>query len=558
MSTVTLATRADGQIIYDSWFNDLRAALGTDFVGRNASGQATAGQNLGTATYPWGTANITKLILDGSEFDPGSSVYPANRLISGETRALSSRAHFMRPAGTGGGLSGTIRGTTTALSVDVNGTTVSVSTNLTATGLTAAPASNNTASVSGTQDEAWTKYLGEERTVINMTSVGTEISSREGQVCAFKTNSNEILLAYIETTSRLSIARRGCMVDSSGAPIDRHILTGAVSLTLLGTNWVFLGANGSSVYTTDRTPIVSAAEPAAPEEGDHWYDLTADEWKVYDTGAYVSGSRVLLGVFATDTSDCIGARCFDYYTNWDEINTIHLVRESAGVVIASSINTTISVNGNLIRYQAQPVEWEMAIDLVETEEVSIMYYFYITEDGALKISSVRPYHRPDLRGDYHPHEMWRCVGSLYNNADGDLEYAADELDVFERAFTVGDEEACRSGKADFESVNTALLWKQISKGIVINVLPGNYTEDIELPGSVKLTGGGFDTLITGTLSVIGSGNHVSSVFLYDGSDPCLTVSGTAHFIQAWIGGTNPGFTDESVDSVLDLISYQEE
>lgn len=53
--TGTLTDRSTGQTITSAFFNDIHSAIKSDFVGRNSSGVATAGQNLGTSTYPWGS-----------------------------------------------------------------------------------------------------------------------------------------------------------------------------------------------------------------------------------------------------------------------------------------------------------------------------------------------------------------------------------------------------------------------------------------------------------------------------------------------------------------------
>ena len=59
MATDTLPTRTNGQTIDQTWFANLQAVLGTDFVPRNSSGVATdlAG-NLGEAALRFLTAKI--------------------------------------------------------------------------------------------------------------------------------------------------------------------------------------------------------------------------------------------------------------------------------------------------------------------------------------------------------------------------------------------------------------------------------------------------------------------------------------------------------------------
>ncbi len=60
MGIDTIPVRADATTILATWWNVLRSVLSGDLVPRNASGVATANAgSLGTATYPFLSANIT-------------------------------------------------------------------------------------------------------------------------------------------------------------------------------------------------------------------------------------------------------------------------------------------------------------------------------------------------------------------------------------------------------------------------------------------------------------------------------------------------------------------
>lgn len=80
----TLTNRSTGQTITSAFFNDIHGALDVDFVGRNSSGVATAGQSLGTSTYPWGAVY--------TQLTSGNVCYvTTNGLLTSETSLAISR-----------------------------------------------------------------------------------------------------------------------------------------------------------------------------------------------------------------------------------------------------------------------------------------------------------------------------------------------------------------------------------------------------------------------------------------------------------------------------------
>jgi hypothetical protein len=58
-----------------------------------------------------------------------------------------------------------------------------------------------------------------------------------------------------------------------------------------------------------------------------------------------------------------------------------------------------------------------------TEQASTMYYLYISDEGETIISDISPYFRAELRGEYHPHNPWRCVGLAFNDGSSDIRSA---------------------------------------------------------------------------------------------------------------------------------------
>ena len=89
MGTNNLTDKACGGIIDETYFNDIHEALEEDFVGRNSSGVPEADQNLGTSLYPWGTAYLENLNLNGQLVDLSTFASEPFRVISGKTRSTS-------------------------------------------------------------------------------------------------------------------------------------------------------------------------------------------------------------------------------------------------------------------------------------------------------------------------------------------------------------------------------------------------------------------------------------------------------------------------------------
>jgi len=58
--------------------------------------------------------------------------------------------------------------------------------------------------------------------------------------------------------------------------------------------------------------------------------------------------------------------------------------------------------------------------VVETADTR--YFLYLTNLLLPKISDVAPYDREeDLKGWYHPHKPWRCIGTTHNDGSSDLD-----------------------------------------------------------------------------------------------------------------------------------------
>lgn len=422
MGTETLQTAyVNGDIIDASHTNELTASLLGSFVGRDTSGVPASGKSLGTLALPWGNIYGDSLVLDGVALDTSLITSSPNRIVSGKERSLSSMPDFIRADGAA--LEFDVLGATTNLLLSINSTAISVTTDITKTGFTAAPGSNNTCAVNDATMSN-DKYAGEDGSVITIGTVGTEISSRVGQLAAFS-NGTEILLAYINSATELSQVRRGYFFDSSGNPKVRANLSNTNVLTILSLGWVFVEDNGTTVDVSYRTPTYAYAAPSAPQTGDYWYDLANGVWKRYSGASFDIIDRILVGMVAANTTACIGSRCFDFSKNFSSENKIELEVSTTEIVRSKSLRSQANVYGTDVSGLTNKFIWNITTDLESgvTESTSTMYYLYLSDEGQVIISDERPHNRPELLGYYHPFQSWRCVGEIYNDAGDDVVYA---------------------------------------------------------------------------------------------------------------------------------------
>jgi hypothetical protein len=404
--------------------NDLRTAIRTSLVGRNAAGAPTAGQDLGTLAIPWGTLYSNFINIGGSiiDFDNIGASNAANSVISGATRSGSNQPDFIRA--TGSGAVATLLATTTPLVYTANSVSATVSADVSLTGLTVAPSSNNTCLVDDTSYAGGdsTKYEGEGTGTITIDTAGTEITGRVGQYVALK-GTTEIMLAYVESATTLRNCFRGFFFDSSGAPIVREALTDNDTLTIMSLGWVFGQSNGTTFDVSYRSPYIQHTEPASPATDDYWFDQTNKVWKRYDGANFIEINRTLLGMVVIDGTNCIASRSIDSSKSYSDFIDLEVTLESTTVVRSAKSHSSISVYGQTKEWLGAPVTWDITADLESglTEATSTLYYLYITTEGETIISDERPYNRrADLKGFYHPYHTWRFVGVCYNDGSSDL------------------------------------------------------------------------------------------------------------------------------------------
>lgn len=350
---------------------------------------------------------------------------PDNRLVSGRVRTTSAQPIFLVPNGAARTIK--LDGTPTAFVYYVNGTQYSISTDVTLTGLTAAPSSNNTCLIDDAvaADQYWTKYAGEDGSEIPVDTMGSEISALVGKFAGFKLagTTDEYFIAYVKSTTALSKAKRGFFFDSSDAPVPRAGYTNNDTITLMKLTYIYAKTDGT-LTVAYTNPSYGKDEPSSPAVGDYWFDTDNETWKTYNGTSFASAGATLVGYCMQDTSATVAARSFEFFQNYTEDNTLEIFAESNSQVKSRRVGALVNVWGTSVRFDQALVTWDMTLDLESgvTEASSTYYYFYVTEEGDKIISDKKPIdRREDLRGFYHPHHSWRCVGWAFNNGSSNLE-----------------------------------------------------------------------------------------------------------------------------------------
>jgi hypothetical protein len=349
-----------------------------------------------------------------------------NRLVSGKVRTTSDQPVFLDPDGAARTVY--VRGATTNFIYYVNGTEYTIASDVSLTGLTAAPAANNTCLINDAvaADQYWTKYFGEDNSEITVDTMGTEITALVGKFAAFKLDNGsttEYFTAHVTSATSLTKAKRGYFFDSSDAPIPRIFYSNNDTITLMKMTWIFAKTDGT-LTATYNNPVWQDDEPSSPALGDYWFDYSANKWKVYGVGSYSDANAVLIGMCLQDTTNTVAARSFNFFKAYSADNTVELIAESNSQVKSRDQGSLINVWGATIKNDHGLHTWDMTTDLESgvTEAASTYYYFYVTEDGDKLISDKKPHdRREDLLGYYHPSQSWRCVGSAFNNASSNLE-----------------------------------------------------------------------------------------------------------------------------------------
>ncbi|MHA1379302.1 MAG: hypothetical protein ACTSRG_13040 [Candidatus Helarchaeota archaeon] len=344
------------------------------------------------------------------------------RIVSSAIRPNSSLPYFLKADGSA--LEFTVLGLTTNLELLINKFPVIIDTDIVKSGITAAPSTNNTTTVNDS-NILNDLYAGEIDALVNeiaISAVGSEITSRIGQIAAFKTPTGEILRAFIKDATTLVNAYRGWYFDGSNDPIVRQILSDTNVLTLMNIGFVFAENDGTTIDISYTTPIYSSTAPGSAPSGDYYFNETSKEWYEGNGATWDLANVALIGEIVSDSTDTIAARSNDLSKQFAETNNIELSILSTEVVESKNTNSKINVYGSDLKIDLTKINWDITNDLESsiTESINTDYYFYLSDKKEVIITSYRPYRRDDLVGYYHPYESWRCVGVAFNDASGNL------------------------------------------------------------------------------------------------------------------------------------------
>ena len=447
------------------------------------------------------TADKAKIYL-GGEWTTHDTSNVQNVIYSGATRT-GGQPQFITP--NGAAASFTVDGAGTSLILNIDSEIVSVTTDITESSLTVGPSTTATCLVNDADaaDQSATKVWGEvdaAKTSITVDNMGAEFSAYVGKYVAIQIAgvATEYAMAFVKSTTELTNIKRGYFTNSSGAPVNRTGFSNNDTITVLSTAWVFAKNDGTTIDVTYNPPVTSFTEPSSPATGDYWKDSSTDTWREYDGATYAAGDATLIGVVAIDSANCVAARSFDFENDYSDENDIEIALLSTTTVEAKNNGATINVYGNRLIFNGSMETWDITSHLLgsadmytATEQASTVYYLYMKPTKELAISDISPYKRGDLRGHYHPHNPYRCVGMFYNDGSSNITLVDDvgyNPNVKSRTIIARNEQA---SAANGGSISTGSFI-----AIVLNslqVLSGDFcsvssNQVLTLPGRYKLVG----------------------------------------------------------------------
>lgn len=351
---------------------------------------------------------------------------PPNRIVSGdEISASNQMPAYLIPSGTTNSI--TIKGTTTPLVFRIKGTQYTLSSDVVLSGLVMAPATNNTALVNDPTlvGDVFSTVKGEYGSTLNIDTAGTAIAALIGSYAAFKIvdgGNTEYFTAFVQSPTQLVSLRRGFFFDSTVSPLPRITINDNDVITLMKLTFLFIHSDltAEAVYTN---PTYSAAQPSSPAVGDYWFNMTTNVWNRFTGSSWVDANATLIGIVITNTTATIGARPQDFFANVTRDISLELDYVDVTEVHGTQQQAIVDVMGKEYSFGQDDLVWDITTDLESgfIEATSTMYFLYITELGAKKMSPIYPQLRQDFDGTfYHPYLQWRAVGMAFNDASSNL------------------------------------------------------------------------------------------------------------------------------------------
>lgn len=368
--------------------------------------------------------SATEMIINIKRLDTGSET--KNGIISGVELASSDGFPGFLAAGGAADLDATLDATSEDFVVAINNISVTIDADITFTCVGGFGA-NNTCLVDDAiyaADPEFSKTEGEfGATYITVDAAGSEITGAVGEYHFFEITNGvgtELFFAFIESAIKLIPIYRGLGGTSRIAFTDND------TITIGKGNYFFVDADGND-YNTVIFPLNVDVLPAAGTANLYAHRMSDDTWHLDSGAAWSQVERIPVGFgVAMNATDNTYVGYLPYYNDfvksWDGLLRGDIKYKSA-TLITVPIGFTVSVAG-----VAHVANTEVDVDLSAagdresgvSEAASTLYYLYVNDNFKFYFSNICPRPIDGRQGYYHPSKYWRCVGTVFNDASGNI------------------------------------------------------------------------------------------------------------------------------------------
>ena len=389
-----------------------KTALSQDFVPRNLSGVATTGAgSLGDSTYAWNDIYLSgDIIIDGQELNIESIPVRRYAIKTGKEKS-SGYPDFLSTLTNS--TTAVLDASTTALEMVVNSSSVTLSSTITYTSLSTAVNTNATANINTSTITTSTAYLYGDyiENGITLNNIGTSIVSlnrKTVSMALYNGSSTEYLVGTVNTSlSMLMDVRRG-MFGSA-----RVSASTGNTLTLLNTEYLFVGSVGPTTYKTTEPPVFSTTNIASPINGQFYFNTVDSTWYRYNESDWVALDAQYVGMAAQDTTKCVGIEPEDFSLPW--ASDCDFVAQYIDTTRALVFVKNVSVAGVSVRSSDGRGQ---IIDVTDSNDresggtyANARLYIYIDNFGKCRFSENAPAQKGRRLGFYHPTQYWRFIFS---------------------------------------------------------------------------------------------------------------------------------------------------
>lgn len=348
--------------------------------------------------YEYVKNNIITELPDMTNYSGVNSCY---------TESLSTLPQMIIP---GENLTATIKLEKAVLNID--GSMIPLSGEDIITNLTPAPSSNNTATVNDLRCDGSdnSKYITE----IELSNIEVNVSNLNGQLVAFLTPNNEIIMGYLDATNNvLKSIERGSFITTLNVPNQRQTINNGDILTLLSLNRIYMDKNAQVIYDTKKQ-YHSNYNPSNPSLNEKLFRPALKQWFYYNNSWY-RFPYAFIGYAVCTNLNCIGCKTTDTPLDLINLNNISLSYRGQ-IIFTNSKRILLSCCDKIIDLEVGVIRWteDNIIDGIEIL-ANTKYYIYINGYGTPYLSPVKPYIW-EIMGYYrHPYHYWRCLGEAITN-----------------------------------------------------------------------------------------------------------------------------------------------